>query len=1183
MTKGVCMYLKRIEIQGFKSFVDKTVLELDANICAIVGPNGSGKSNIADAIRWCLGEQSAKNLRGGNMQDVIFAGTEEVKPTGFAQVSITISNENKIFPLDYSEVTVTRRIFRSGESEYLINGNICRLKDVHELFMDTGLGRDGYSIIGQGKIDEILSVKSEDRRQIFEEAAGISKYKYRRLEAQRKLSQAEENLIRVSDIINELELQLEPLSKQAEKAKEYLKLYEMLKKYEVSLGLNIIDKNREALEKLKEEYKILASDLERQKQKEKQVEDETNKLYVEIEKDNENIKKTSGEKNSAALLIETLKGDIAVISNDIKNKEEKIEEFKKEIEERLEKEKAQKEEFEKLNRELEYKNQVLKLCQKEIEKLNDELEACEVEIREKSTYLESLRDKISKSNILLSDVKSRIENFTYFEENFEEQKQKLATDLKNEEAKKSGLIEKIQKIKKQKQELESLLAKLKNEEQNKLKARDELAKQVEEEKNKYNANSAQMDGLSSKLAILKDMEREMEGYSKSVKAIIKSNINRGVRGVLSKLISVPGEYVTAIEVALGASAQNIVVETEYDAKEIIEYLKEHNLGRATFLPLSSIRGKTLPEFSKYQNEKGVIGLASSLVNFDKEYEDIINSLLGRIIVVDNIDNAISLAKKANNSVRIVTQTGESIQTGGAITGGSLVKSGIFTRAKEINEINEKISLIKKQINQSEKKIENGILKLRELNKELESIQKEIADSQGSLVKLDGEITVLENLINERGERIKLLSAEMEKVYSTYNDASAKREELKHELERINGEIKENESLLIRAQNEFKELMNKKDSINQAIFDKKMHRNSVFKDAENIEHNLGNTKTSIEESQIYVNYKREQIKTLTEEIEKLKRDIENKEKEIDTLNQKLADLANQEQEILNKRAKQDERVKVLREEAKSLTSTILALSGECQRMENKITRVEAEIENAINKLWEEYELTYSTAQEYKIEIKNTHAAEKEAASLKSKIKALGTVNIDAIEEYKNVYERYTFLTTQRDDIIKTKKDLEKIIDDLTDKMKTQFEKEFKIINENFNEVFRELFGGGRAELRLVDPKDVLNSGIEIDVQPPGKKLQNLMLLSGGERAFTAIALLFAILKTRPTPFCILDEIEAALDDVNVYRFAEYVKKFSQNTQFIIVTHRRGTMEAADILYGVTMQQKGISKLISMQLT
>mgnify|MGYP004501764763 FL=1 len=1180
------MYLKRLELQGFKSFADKTVLEFMPGITSVIGPNGSGKSNISDAIRWVLGEQSMKSLRGAKSNDIIFAGTQNRKSLGFAEASLVFDNEDGTLPIEYAEVTVTRKIYRSGETGYYINKVPCRLKDILELFMDTGIGKDGYSIIGQGKIDEILSNKSEDRRHIFEEAAGIVKYRTRKAESEKKLEHTKLNLLRINDILTEIESNIEPLQQQAEKAKKYLNLKEELKSIEIGLFVYNIEKYKQTLEEIINDEDIMKSTCNQEEGKLERIKALKEELKTQIDEITEKIESMQNIGFESQKEIEQLNSNISVCNTRIENNKENRIRFEKEIEEiktkitSLEEEIKQKqakkdnlkENRKKFEKELEEK-------QAELDKLTSKLSKKEIEIEEHKKKVEENTDKRYE---LQSDISTQNANTESLEKRKQQIKQEITTnisELDSARLRKDDISKGFYEAESKRNSIVSSLEKIE-------KQREEASTRIKEYDTNINNLYSEMRIKDSRRKFLVETEKEKEGYIKSVKSLLNDcenikDLGKGMHGVLANIISVPKEYETAIEMCLGASLQNVVTETEEDAKRLIEHLRKNNLGRASFLPITSVKGKKLENFKS--KEKGIIGVASDLVQFNKKYEQIILNLLGRTVIVDNMETAIKVAKQNNYSFRIITIEGDLINPSGAITGGSVAKKtvNILGRGKEIEKLEKEINKIKQKIEKLEKEKEEYVNSQEDLLEEVSSLEKALQEIDITYATEKQKVVA----INENIERIeKRLSKLKEETVNIDNQKNEIEEKKKADEEQISTINEENEKLT-NIINEFAEL-NKDDQkyiddlnfditnlkISVSSFDES--ETSINEISDMINNDIENNKKSMENKEKQIQQIEEDNKELEKNIEETKQKIEEVKKQVQTSGQTINNLKEERtqknEKLANKETELNDQFKIIED-----------LKSQMAKMEAKKSKTEEDLNAVINKLWEEYELTPNTIKEYK-KPDNIALTQKKVNNLRADIRDLGSVNVDSIEEYKTLKERYDFMCEQRLDLENTMSKLRKMIQEMTEVMKEQFKTQFEIINKNFGEVFRELFGGGKAELTLADEENILECGIDITVQPPGKKLQNMMLLSGGEKAFTAIALLFAILKINPAPFCVLDEIEAALDDVNVFRYAEYLKKFSKDTQFLVITHRKGTMEAADTVYGITMEENGISKLLSMKL-
>ena len=1180
------MYLKRLELQGFKSFADKTVLEFMPGITSVIGPNGSGKSNISDAIRWVLGEQSMKSLRGSKSLDIIFAGTQNRKSLGFAEASLVFDNTDGTLPIEYTEVTVTRKIYRSGETGYYINKVPCRLKDVLELFMDTGIGKDGYSIIGQGKIDEILSNKSEDRRHIFEEAAGIVKYRVRKAESEKKLEHTKLNLLRINDILAEIETNIEPLKIQAEKAKKYLNLREELKNIEIGLFLYNIEKYKKDLEDIvkdEEIYKAQCNDEEGRLERIKALKEE---LKSEIDHITESIEEMSNLGFESKKEIEMLNSDINVSNTRIENNKQNKERFEKEIEEltarikELEEEKKQKEEKKenlKQNRE-KFANE-LEEKEKELAEITKKLSSKELEMEEHKKTVEENTDKKYELQASISEQDSNYQNAEKRQAQIKNEMTSHISELDNTRMKKEEIAKEFYEIESKRNKILTDLEEVNKEKQ-------EADRKIKDFDSKINMLSGEKRIKESKLKFLIETEKEKEGYIKSVKALLKDcettkELGKGMHGVLANIIEVPEEYQTAIEMCLGSSLQNIVTENEETAKKLIEHLRKNNLGRASFLPITSVKGKKLDKI-KGKNT-GVIGIASDLIKYSKKYENIIQNLLGRTVIVQDMETAIRVAKDNGYSFRIITVEGDIINPSGAMTGGSVAKKtvNILGRGREIEKLQKEIKKLEEQIQKLEKEKENYQESIGHILEKASSFEKELQEIEITYATGKEKMNSIEENITRVETRLSKLKEESKKIEEQKQESKNNKVELQEKIQAIN---EENERLK-KIITEFAELNkdNQKyvDDLNFDITNLKISVSSFDESESSIEELQERIDSEIESTNKSIENKNTQIEQIIQDNFNLEKAIEEIKTKIEKIKEEVKNSGSKIEELKEKRIQKNEKLAEQEEEINNKLKIIEDLKSQMVKVDVKKTKLEEDINGIINKMWEEYELTPNNVVDYR-KPENVQLTREKVKDLRNEIKELGSVNVDSIEEYKNLKDRYDFMCEQRVDLESTMAKLRKIISDMTSIMKEQFKEKFEMINKNFAEVFKELFGGGTASLRLEDKDNILECGIEITVQPPGKKLQNMMLLSGGEKAFTAIALLFAILKINPAPFCVLDEIEAALDDVNVYRYAEYLKKFSKNTQFLIITHRKGTMEAADTVYGITMEENGISKLLSMKL-
>ena len=1180
------MYLKRLELQGFKSFADKTVLEFKPGITSVIGPNGSGKSNISDSIRWILGEQSMKSLRGSKSLDIIFSGTQNRKSLGFAEGSLVFDNTDGSLPIEYTEVTITRKIYRSGETGYYINKVPCRLKDVLELFMDTGIGKDGYSIIGQGKIDEILSNKSEDRRNIFEEAAGIVKYRTRKQEAEKKLERTKLNLLRINDILTEIETNIEPLKISAEKAKKYLSIREELKSIEIGLFIYNIEKYKQQLEEIIKDEEIYNNQCEEEQQSLDRIKALKEELKNNIDEITNKIEEMSNIGFESQKEIEMLNSDISVAKTRISNNNENSQRYSKEIEETNQK-------LEELQEEIEQKKQKKDNLKQNKEKFAKELQEKEEELRKiteklsnKELEIEDYKQKVEEDIDKKYELQSTINTQNVNLENYEKREKQIQQEIMLNNSELDNTRFQKEEISKEFYEIESKRNKVLNNINEINKKKEEADRNIKVYDSNIQAYQSEMRIKESRLKFLIETEKEKEGYVKSVRSLLldcekTKDLGKGMHGVLANIIEVPEKYQTAIEMCLGMSLQNIVTETEEDAKRLVEHLRKNNLGRASFLPISSVHGKKLDKIKG--NENGVIGIASDLVKYSKKYEQIITNLLGRTVIVDNMNSAINVAKQNGYSFRIITVEGDVINPSGAITGGSVAKKtvNILGRGREIEKLEENIKELSTKIEKQEKQkeeynnsIEDTFEEAILLEKELQEIDITYATEKQKLISVEENIEKIEKRILKLKEEQETIKADKEKSIEIKNETKQEIEKLTDEIEKLSLIIQEFANLNKDNQKYVDDLnfdiTNLKISVSsfdesEASLEELQER--IIIEIETAKKSIENKEKQIEEIKHDNLNLEESIKEITEKIANIKEEVKNSGSKIEDLKQeriaKNTKLTKQEEEI-------NEKFKVIED-----------LKAQIVKIDVKKTKTEEDINTIINKMWEEYELTPNNVQDYK-KPENVQLTQKKVNELRKELRDLGSVNVDAIEEYKNLKDRYDFMCEQRVDLEDTMAKLRKIITDMIQTMKEQFKTQFALINKNFAEVFKELFGGGNASLKLEDENNILECGIDINVQPPGKKLQNMMLLSGGEKAFTAIALLFAILKINPAPFCVLDEIEAALDDVNVYRFADYLKKFSKDTQFLVITHRKGSMEAADTVYGVTMEENGVSKLLSMKL-
>ncbi|SEU29330.1 condensin subunit Smc [Lacrimispora sphenoides] len=1179
------MYLKSIEIQGFKSFANKIVFEFHNGITGIVGPNGSGKSNVADAVRWVLGEQKVKQLRSSNMQDVIFSGTEMRKPQGFAYVAITLDNSDHHLAIDYDQVTVSRRVYRSGESEYMINGSACRLKDIYELFYDTGIGKEGYSIIGQGQIDKILSGKPEERRELFDEAAGIVKFKRRKLIAQKKLEDEKQNLIRVNDILTELEKQVGPLARQSESAKEYLRLKEDLKKYDVNQFLMETEGIQVQMKENQEKETIVAHDLEDAKQTSEGIREEYDVLDTYLAELEEAISKAGNEKNKTNMEMGNLEGRINVLKEQINTEQMNAEHIAGRMRA--------------IHAEIQMKMAQAASYEEERSLIADQVKSAANELKDAEEVLNSEEEKIHLFEQQIEEGKSGIIDILNEKASLTAKQQRYETMLEQVNVRRSEVCQKLLKFKSDESEQDERLEALQKEAdeiETKISESQEAqafsenrAEELEGEVKRLNKNlnDKQQEYHTSytKLESLRNIAERYEGYGGSIRRImeVRDRIH-GIHGVVADLVKVPKKYEIAIETALGGSIQNIVTDSEETAKQLIEYLKKNRYGRATFLPLTSVSNRDSFRQDRALTEPGVLGLANTLVEAEDRYKGLLNYLLGRVVVVDTIEHAIALAKKFQYSFRIVTLEGELLSVGGSMTGGAFKNSSnLLGRKREMEELEEICSKALTDVERLEKELVLSEGLLGESREELEKIR---AEKQQLYLKQN---TVKIN--------IRRIEDKKEEIKESYGDLERENGQLEVQIREISTSQQELLSAIDKLERQNQETVGELERLNGGLETARADREQYSRDLSSVQLKTSSLKQKDDFELENIRRVKEESHRLEEELAGLSNGthgsnsiIEEKQKEIEVLKGRIAEekVYSEELEgIINEKSTKKEsssrEQKELFRKREELTGRISLLDKELFRLQSQKEKLDEWMEGHINYMWNEYELTFSTAKDLKNqEWTSLPEIKRMIQSLKEEIRKLGNVNVNAIEDYKEVSERYEFMKTQHDDLVAAEGTLLKIIDELDTGMRKQFEEKFREIRQEFDKVFKELFGGGRGTLELVEDEDILEAGIQIISQPPGKKLQNMMQLSGGEKALTAIALLFAIQNLKPSPFCLLDEIEAALDDSNVDRFAKYLHKLTKYTQFIVITHRRGTMLSADRLYGITMQEKGVSTLVSVNL-
>ena len=1180
------MRLKSLEVQGFKTFPDKTKLSFEQGITSVVGPNGSGKSNISDAIRWVLGEQSPKSLRCSKMEDVVFNGTDKRKRQGYAEVTLNIDNSDRFLDFNGDDIAVTRRYYRSGESEYLINKAAVRLKDINELFMDTGLGRDGYSMIGQGKIDSIVSSKSEERREIFEEAAGISRYRYRKIEAERKLKSTEDNLLRLRDIVTELEERVEPLRKQSEKAQQFLTYSEEKRGLEIALWLLTLDKSQDSLKHQDEKISIARAQYEEAEQTLQDIQTETEEIYSKnglLSAQIENIRSEISQKESE---ISQKKSLISVAENDILHSNENID---------------------RINNEILQAEQSADSLEKTISEKQDRIAVLDSEIIEKQKKYSEISEKLniinldsSKSGDLLQEVTAELSVLT------SQSADARVIDMTSESTI-AELTARINALENSKSEKTSQTAELEeifkayiedlaetNDEINSLKnSIDGLELKLSSKEKKRNEYKSESEKLSldvkehlRKISFLENLERNLEGFSKSVKVVVNATKNgklHGICGPVSRVISVPSKYGVAIETALGGAMQNIVVNTDEDAKQAIRYLKSTDGGRATFLPLNTIKSRELRE-NGLDDCYGFVGVASELCSCEEKYNNILGSLLGKIVIAEDLNSATSIAKKYSYRFKVVTLDGQVVNAGGSLTGGSLNRNtGLLSRASEIEQLKKLTDELQNKAKTAENMCEQVSREYSSIEAELLGTRADLSNKQQEFVRLQAEKRACESELNNAKSVIDNSDNEIKDCKSRIEKLKESGAQAKKQLAELNSKIAKAEEKVNAVTGNRAELTQKREELTTLLQNIRLEIVTAQKDIDALNSEIvfaQNTGSDHEDKKAEL---LKQIETINDSVNETQNRIKSLNTEIIAIENEQKALYNKIEEINTQKDALEKRSAEIRSFERDKNAERETSGRELARLEERKINLQKQYDDIISKLWEEYELTKREAEENAIEIEDSAKANKRLSELKQKIKGLGNVNVSAIEEFKEVSERYDFMSKQVNDVEKSKKEIERLINDLTKQMKEVFVESFDRINKNFTYTFKELFGGGTASLSLSDPENILTSGIDILVHPPGKIVVHLDALSGGEKALVAIALYFAIMKVRPAPFCVMDEIEAALDDVNVYRFASYLRRLTDNTQFILITHRRGTMEEADVLYGVTMQDEGISKLLELRST
>lgn len=1179
------MYLKSLEVHGFKSFANKLVFEFHNGITAIVGPNGSGKSNVADAVRWVLGEQSAKQLRGAKMEDVIFAGTQMRKPLGYAYVAITISNEDHKLNIPYEEVKIARRVYRSGESEYLLNGASCRLKDIQEILFDTGIGKEGYSIIGQGQIDKILSGKPEERRELFDEAAGIVKFKKRKAAAEKNLAEEQQNLVRIEDILSELDKQVGPLEEQSEKARVYLGYRDDLKNLDINLFLADYDRIHKEMREVEAKKRIASADLDGANKELEQTKEEYAEVEKKLESLNQSIEQQKELLTADRLAFNKAEGDIKLLNEQIvtvRQNKEHTEELLASIQVRMDEANVEKEGYLSQKKEADEKHSLMVANQ---EALQEKLEGVE----KKESSMEAEMSACNQDMLLYLNANTEVKT----------DEQRLTTLLEQNAIKKAEITKRILE---NKSEAAVLLETLEEEKKvlddvsDKIKAMDDsivelrrtgnsFEKEEEELRKEHRDTQQKYHMENSRLESLRNLTERYEGYGQSIKRIMEQKkTNAGIVGVVADIIRVKKEYEMAVETALGGSIQNIVTDNEKTAKDMIAFLKKNKYGRATFLPLTNMKAKPMNLSGNIMSEHGVIGMASDLVEADGKFTSLVQYLLGRFVVVDHIDNGIALARKYHHTIRIVTTEGDLLNPGGSMSGGAFKNNhNLLGRRREMEDLEKQVSDLKEKLQTISEDIRTVSRKKSEIAEEISKnnkIRQELSLQQNT-AKLGYDRAKADMDKNE--EKLDIIRAESLQIEEQKTSLSEDIDKIKEKMHSNEMMSKEKEERIAELTKEIEDIKKEKEDLakensdllleiaahsqaNQFI-DENLSR--VNKTIEGLLEERVQTDASGENAEAQVKEKENEIQKTKDEMEDIKRHIGELEKSIASISEERDSLSEMHKGFFDKR--------------EGLSEHRNKLDQECFRLNNQLEKCQEQLDTKTNYMWEQYELTYHGAEEAKLETDLSPAQMKSRITeLKNKMKSLGDVNINAIDQYQEVKERYEHLHTQHDDLIEAANVLIGIIEELDEEMRKQFEEQFGEIRLRFDKVFKELFGGGRGTLELTEEEDILEAGIHIVAQPPGKKLQNMMQLSGGEKALTAIALLFAIQSLKPSPFCLLDEIEAALDDSNVTRYADYLHKLTKDTQFIVITHRRGTMNAADILYGITMQEKGVSTLVSVNL-
>ncbi len=1186
------MHLKTLEIQGFKSFPERTVIDFHPGVTAIVGPNGSGKSNVTDAIRWVLGEQSVKTLRGARMEDVIFTGTQSRRAMSYAEVSITFDNSDRTLPVEYTELCVTRRLYRSGDSEYLLNQTTVRLKDITTLFMDTGLGRDGYSIVGQGRVDDILSHRSEDRRKIFEEASGIVKFKSRKEESERKLLQTEQNLVRINDIIQELSERIEPLNQQAETARRFLRLSDELKSLDIALILDSIDQHELSMASAREERQLLENDWMIEQDRLVTLRDEhrtATESIRAIEQEIEGLRDQFNQKNNLMGLLSSQKAANTERADQLAKRIEQSGSLQQDLARQIEMLQtdlaARAKKAETLLHQQDHFSRQLESAEQAMQAILAQLSSSEQQVESLKNELETKTEAVYEQKNRAGQLKSQLPMI-------ESRRKSISNDLQ-------ALVSDADRIQLQLEDVSESLSRVQNALKEETATQATLRQAIESARELQSRAHAQTEALRQsqrndqyRLQTLVELEKSHEGYADSVKRIMNqasetAEFGQGIVGTLGELISVQPDLELALETALGPAVSNIVTDTEATASRLISFLKDNRAGRATFLPLATIRGRRLDGaiLSQLKSMPGFIGLASDLVEADATLRDILESLLGRIVIARQLADATAMARKIQYSCRIVTLEGDVVNPGGSLTGGFNRRgpSGLLGRTREIDALRSRLSDADAKIHDSICLEQEQDARLKELDRQLSAVEHQLLQLSHQKIRDEAQMGTLLEQQQQASTLRQRLEAEQGALRKQAQDLTSQIGELEQAILREEQEIAVIRQKISQQEGVSKAEQQRRDDVREELSDLKVSLHSITESLQassEILERIEKERLTIEERQVRG---QAEVAEHAGEIERLAAEIRALDQQVAMAHQESLALSEQVRQLNIQREALETSQARFFDTLEAQSTKISSLQAEITKNQAKIERLEQTSDEARNRLWESYELTTQTAQAWRQPVENRAEASKTILALKASIKALGSVNLSAIDEYQSVHERFEFMVRQRDDIESSRQKLQSVIAELTEAMSLQFAQHFQLINENFKGVFAELFGGGMAEVLLDNPDDVLSSGIEIKAQPPGKKLQNLLLLSGGERCLTAIALLFAILKLRPTPFCVLDEVEAALDDANVVRFSEYIRRYAAESQFILVTHRKGTMEAADRLYGVTMQERGISRILSMQLS